>query len=274
MGVARTEAPAVDGEESNCEDAESEIAVADATMTTGDDMYAKLLMEDNSVGEDAIRDEEMAVLLRMLDVVEFVMSAAVSAATTDGSMVATEPDAENAAATLTATSSAPGEAKGYAGTVKVLGNGGTEGTEGKATLGTAGTDGTDGTDGRPGSEATIGAAGTAGSGGCDGSDRIRGTVGWVSAGRDAVDGTAGRDAIDGTCSVDAASSAAATGTETSGVAIGAETLAASVTGSTGMASVGAAESGCVTVVWATTFPVESTVATTSTLTVLTLVPAS
>jgi hypothetical protein len=45
-----------------------------------------------------------------------------------------------------------------------------------------------------------------------------------------------------------------------------------VTGSAWLASVGTIESGCVTVVWATTFPAVSTVATTSTLTVLMLEP--
>lgn len=83
--------------------------------------------------------------------------------------------------------------------------------------------------------------------------------------------------MEGASGVDAAASAAsaaAADTATSGAADGAETLVANVTGSTEAASVGAAESGLVTVVWTTTFPAVSTVATTSTFTVLMLMPAS
>lgn len=168
----------MDGGDLDCEDPEAEIAVADATISTGEGVYVNPLRVDNSVGEEASTDEEMEVLLEVLDTVEFVVSAAVSAATTDGSMVATELDAEGTAAALATTSSGLGVAKGYAGTVKSLGKGGTEGTEGRKKLGAAGTDGTegtegtDGTEGRTGSDATVGTAGIEGTAGGDGSDSV------------------------------------------------------------------------------------------------------
>ena len=82
---------------------------------------------------------------------------------------------------------------------------------------------------------------------------VEGTAGWVSDGRDATDGTSGDAAV-----------AAATGVGTDS---GAETSVLFVAG-----IAGAVESGCVTVTWATTFPAVSTVATTSTFTVLMLLP--
>jgi hypothetical protein len=88
---------------------------------------------------------------------------------------------------------------------------------------------------------------------------VEGTAGWVSDGRDATDGTSGADAA----------VAAATGVGTDS---GAETSVLFVAGIAGAALVGAAESGCVTVICATTFPAVSTVATTSTFTVLVLLP--
>lgn len=103
--------------------------------------------------------------------------------------------------------------------------------------------------------------GTAGNDGMDGwgtSAGVEGTAGWVSDGRDATDGTSGDAAV-----------AAATGVGTDS---GAETSVLFVAGIAGAALVGAVESGCVTVTWATTFPAVSTVATTSTFTVLMLLP--
>lgn len=88
---------------------------------------------------------------------------------------------------------------------------------------------------------------------------VKGTAGWVSDGRDATDGTSGVDA--------AVAAATGVGTES-----GAETLVLFATGIAGAAPVGAVESGCVTVSCATTFPAVSTVATTSTFTVLMLLP--
>ena len=107
------------------------------------------------------------------------------------------------------------------------------------TVRSLGKGGTDGTDGRE----TLGTAGT------DGTD-----------GRttEATVGTAGTDGMDGWIS--------------DGTDSGAETSLFFVAGIAGAASVGAVESGCVTVVCATIFPAVSTVATTSTFTVLMLLP--
>jgi hypothetical protein len=116
-----------------------------------------------------------------------------------------------------------GEANGYGGTVRSLGNGGTEGTTGRATVGIAGTDGTCGKDG------------TAAAG-------------------------------------DANGSAAFTTAETTGAA--AESTALTAAGTTaasdGEESRGAS-TAAVLVSWPTRFPLESTVATTSTATVKTFV---
>ena len=60
-------------------------------------------MVESSVGEEASIDEAIEEgLLEMLDIVEFVALAAVSAATIDGSMLAAALDAEEDAATASA----------------------------------------------------------------------------------------------------------------------------------------------------------------------------
>jgi hypothetical protein len=268
--VAYLEAREVDGKEPDCGDpdgeAPDEMAVRDAVAPERDE-YVNPLMVESSVGEDASIDEAMdEVLADTLDMVEFVVSAAVRAATTDGSLLAAALEAEDDKITASA-ATAPmlEEANGYAGTVSVLGNAGTDGTDGREALGTAGTDGTEGR--ATTVVGTVGSADTDNAKACDGSAGVDGTADWISEGRDAIGGTSG---------VEAASAAAATadGADGSGTADGAETSVASVTGRDWPVSVGAVESGCVTVVCATTFPAVSTVATTSTFTVKTLpVPA-
>lgn len=230
------------------------MALGDATVATEGVPNEKPLIVEDFVGEERADDATDELLLIS---VELALLAAVNAATIDGSLLVAALDAEEDMDTASATT-APTleEAKGYAGTVRVLGKGGTEGTDGRETLGTAGTAGTDGRT----KEATVGSAGTDGTDGCDTSAGVEGTAICVSDGRDATEGTSGDDAA-------FAAAAAAVGT-----ASGAETLVASVTGRAWAASVGAVESGCVTVVCATTFPAVSTVATTSTFIVLMLLP--
>jgi hypothetical protein len=132
----------------------------------------------------------------------------------------------------TARAEAP-DANGYAGTVRSLGYGGTAGTVGRATVGTAGTAG------------TCGKEGTAGTG----------TEGGTTAAGDATD------------------AAAFTTADIPGTA--AEPTALTMPGTTGATSAGCEPCGeataCVFVSWPTRFPLVSTVATTSTLTVRTLV---
>lgn len=272
--MARIEEPVADGEpdcvnpdDNGDDDADEAMAVRDATTTEGDDEYVNPLMVDSNVGDEARMDEEIDEVLD----VEFALLAAVRAATTDGSLLTAALDAGYAAAaaldtedavTASTATAAMVEAKGYAGTVKSLGKGGTAGTDGNETLGTAGTDGTTG---RATTAATVGSTSANGTNACDGSDGVEGTAGGVATGRDAMDGICG-DATDGIPGVAAASAAAAT-------AVGTETLGLFVICSAWLTSVGAVESGWVIVVWATTFPAVSTVATTSTLMVLTLVPA-
>ena len=240
-----------EGEASDTE-APDERAVRDVAAPK-DDEYEDPLMVESSVGEEEILDEAIDdVLTAVLDIVEFVVSAAVRAATLD---------AEDEMTASAATAPMLDEANGYAGTVSVLGNAGTDGTEGSETLGTAGTDGTEG---RAMTVATVGSADTDGTDNCDVSAGVDGTTDRVSD---------GRDAIEGTSRVEAASAAAATatavGTDDPATTEGAETSVASVTGRAWLVSVGAVESSCVTVVCATTFPAVSTVATTSTFIVFT-----
>lgn len=140
-------------------------------------------VDEEASTEDAVND----VLLKILDIVEAVLSAAVSAATMDGLLLAAT-DAEDDAAAETAlalTASTLEEAKGYAGTVSVLGNGGTDGTDGKETLGTAGTDGTEG---RASTTARVGSTGADGTDACEESPRVDGSIGCVSDGNDAAEG--------------------------------------------------------------------------------------
>ena len=244
VGVGRTEALVVDdvpnrrGADIGTPD---EAAACDATGSTEGVENVKPLMVERSVDEED-RIEEAIDKVLLADGV-FELSATVSAATLVGSLLRAELDAEDDEVGAPAMTATALEAYGYAGTVRSLGKGGTDGTDGRETLGTAGTDGTDGRT----TEATVGTAGT------DGMD------GWISDGRDATDGTSGFDA----------SVAAATGVGTDS---GAETSLFFVAGIAGAASVGAVESGCVTVVCATIFPAVSTVATTSTFTVLMLLP--
>ena len=150
--------------------------VARDAVAPEEDGLVKPLMVESSVGEDASIDEAIdKVLPDMLDIVELVASAAVSAATADGSLLAAAPNTDEDTATAsTATAPTLEEAKGYAGTVKVLGNGGTKGTDGRETLGTAGTDGTEG---KAIEVATVGSAGTDGTDACDGSEGVEGTAG-------------------------------------------------------------------------------------------------
>lgn len=241
------------------------MVVCDAAAPEEDE-YVKPLIVDSSVGEEASTEEEIdEVLLEMLDIVEFIVSAAVIAATTDGSLLAASLDAEEdtaAASAATAPMLEDAEANGYAGTVRVLGNGGTEGTDGKEKLGTAGTAGAEG---RATAVAALSSDNTNDTDACDASGGVDDTAGWVSEGRDAIDGTSG---VDGTT----AAAAAAVGADDS-AADSVEAPVAFATGSTWLASVGGVESGCVTVACATTFPAVSNVATTSTFTVKTLVPA-
>ena len=250
----------LEGDASDTE-APDERAVRDVAAPK-DDEYEDPLMVESSVGEEEMIDEAIDdVLTAVLDIVEFVVSAAVRAATIDGSLLAATLDAEDEMTASAATAPMLDEANGYAGTVSVLGNAGTDGTEGSETLGTAGTDGTEG---RAMTVATVGSADTDGTDNCDVSAGVDGTTDRVSD---------GRDAIDGNSSVEAASAAAATatavGTDDPATTEGAETSVASVTGRAWLVSVGAVESSCVTVVCATTFPAVSTVATTSTFIVFT-----
>lgn len=150
------------------------MVVRDAAALEGD-KYVNPLMVESSVGEDASIDEAMdEVLTDTLDIVEFVVSATVRAATTDGSLLAATLDAEDDVMIASA-ATAPmlEEANGYAGTVSVLGNAGTDGTDGREALGTAGTDGTEG---RATTVDTVGSADTDNTEACDGSAGVDGTA--------------------------------------------------------------------------------------------------
>lgn len=90
----------VGGEETGCEEPDAaldETAVADATLTTEGDEYVNPLIVEASEGEEASIEEAIDdVLAKMLDVVELDAAATVSAATTDGSLLAVEFDADDA----------------------------------------------------------------------------------------------------------------------------------------------------------------------------------
>ena len=76
------------------------MAVCDAAITTEGDEYTNPLIVESSVGEEASMDEAIdEVLLEMLDIVEFVLSATESAATMDGSLLAAALEAEDDTAT-------------------------------------------------------------------------------------------------------------------------------------------------------------------------------
>jgi hypothetical protein len=132
----------------------------------------------------------------------------------------------------------PSDEYGYGGTRRSLGNGGTEGTTGSDAVGNGGTEGTGGSAGYAAGEGTGGVDGTAGTEGAGSNDPTPPTI------------------------ADAADAANA---DTGCTAAPSESAITNI--------VGCAEAECVTVSWATNFPPESTVATTSTSTVSTRVAA-
>lgn len=179
----------VDGERLDCEDPDAgrdEMLVADAATTTEGDEYVNPLIVESSVGEETRIEEAIDdVLVEMLEDVELVVSAAMSAATTEGSLLAATLDTDDDAANASvATVPTLDEAKGYAGTVRSLGNAGTDGTDGRETRVTAGTDDTEDSAVTVG---TVGSADTDSTGACDDSIGVESSVDRVSDGRDAIE---------------------------------------------------------------------------------------
>lgn len=241
-------------------DAEGLNEIADCTVATTDDVeYVNPLMAGGRVGEEASDEATKEALAEVPGALEFVLSAAVNATTSAELLLSafgTEDDALTASA---ATRSTLDEANGYAGTVRVPGKPGTDGTDGNETLETAGREGTATT------VATDGSADTDSTDTCDGSAGVEGSTDCVSEGKDAMEGTSGVDSGDAeVMAVDA---------DDTSIVDGTEAVVAFVVDSAWVASGMRVEFVCVTVACATTFPALSSVATTSTFTVRTLVPA-
>jgi hypothetical protein len=127
---------------SESEDEEVRVNAATVNWSSDTDEDAEALRPDTDAVDD--RDDTL-----MVEFENWLSDASMDEGTMllPGTLVGAGEGVAGTELMAAARAAEEGEAKGYGGTVRSLGNGGTEGTMGRATVGIAGTDGTCGKDG-------------------------------------------------------------------------------------------------------------------------------